>query len=112
MLLCSQYAIPLVAMQDICEFARADEEELLAIAKQRIEDFSILKRIYDDEFLSRLVRRKNDYDNLLLFWLVTDDSIAIRLFQEIEENLEVLQSENTKNLNQSFGSGAPGNSKV
>ena len=53
------------AMRDIYEIARADEEELLAIAKQRIENFSILKRIYDDDFLSGLVQRKFDPDNLL-----------------------------------------------
>lgn len=82
-------------MRDIYEITRAAEEELLAVAKQRIENFSILKRIYDDDFLSRLVRHKIDRDNLLLFWLVTDDPIAIRLFQEIEENLELLQPENS-----------------
>jgi hypothetical protein len=83
------------AMRDIYEIARADEEELLAIAKQRIENFLILKRIYDDDFLSGLVQRKFDPDNLLLFWLVTDDPVAIRLFQEIEENLEFLLPEDS-----------------
>lgn len=86
-------------MRDIYEIARADEEELLAMAKQRIEDLSILQRIYDDDFLSGLVQRKFDPDNLLLFSLVTDNSIdepiAIRLFQEIEENLELLQPEDS-----------------
>jgi len=86
-------------MRDIYEIARADKEELLAIAKQRIENFSILKRIYDDAFLFRLVQRKSDPDNVLLFWLVNDNSIdepiAIRLFQEVEENLELLQPENS-----------------
>lgn len=48
------------AMRDIYEIARADEAELLAIAKQRIENFSILKRFYDDDFLSALVQRKYD----------------------------------------------------
>ena len=86
----------LAAMQDIHEIARANEKELLVVAKQRIENFSILKKMYDDDFLSRLVRHKNDYDNLLLFWLVADNPIAIRLFQEIEENLEALQPENTQ----------------
>ncbi len=83
-------------MRDITEITRADEEELLAIAKQRIENFPILKGIYDDDFLSVLVRRKNDYNNLLLFWLVTDNPVAISLFQEIEENLKILQPENTQ----------------
>lgn len=81
-------------MRDITEIKRTDEE-LLAIAKQRIEDFSILKRIYDDDFLSVLVRHKNDNENLLLFWLVTDNPAAISLFQEIEENLELLQPEDS-----------------
>jgi len=87
------------AMRDIYEITGTDEEELLAIAKQRIENFPILKRIYNDYFLSGLVQRKSDLDNLLLFWLVTDNSIdkpiAIHLFQEIEENLDLLQSEDS-----------------
>jgi len=93
-LLCSRMRdYVLIAMRDIYEIARADEEELLAIAKQRIENFSILKRIYGDDFLSKLVRHKIDSDNLLLCWLATDDLVAIRFFQEIEENLELLQPE-------------------
>lgn len=84
-------------MRDVYEIARADEEELLAIAKQRIENFSILKRIYDNDFLSQLILRKSDSDNLLLFWLVMDNPIdkptAIHFLQEIEENLKLLQPE-------------------
>lgn len=84
-------------MRDINEITRADEEKLLVVAKQRIKNFPILKRIYDDNFLSILVQNKYDYDNPLLFWLVTDnpidEPIAICLFQEIEENLRLLQTE-------------------
>ena len=82
-------------MRDIHEIKRANEEELLTIAKQRIENFSILKRIYDGGFLSLLVQHKFDLDNPLLFWLVTDNPIAIRFFQEIERNLELLQPEDS-----------------
>lgn len=84
-------------MQNISEIARANEEELLVIAKQRIEKFSILKRIYDDAFLSILVRHKSDLDNHLLVWLVIDNPFdkhsAIRFFQDIDENLDLLQHE-------------------
>jgi len=84
-------------MKDINEITRADEGKLLERAKQRIEDLPILKGIYNDDFLSLLVRNKYDYDNPLLFWLVndnpTDEPISICLFQEMEENLGLLQHE-------------------
>lgn len=84
-------------MRNWAEIRRAKEEELLTLAKRRVEKFTILKRIYNDEFLSNLVQHKNDSDNLLLLWLVIDNTIdcpiAIRLFQEIEENLKLLQYE-------------------
>lgn len=83
-------------MRDIIEITRADEEELLARAKQRIGNLPILKEIYDENFLSKVVRRKKGYDNLLLFWFVTDNPVAISWFQEIEENLKILQPENAQ----------------
>lgn len=85
------------AMKDITEIRRAHGEELLAIAKQRITMFSILRRIYDNDYLLDLSQRKHDYDNLLLFWLVIDNPIdrpiAIKLLREIEENLGILKEE-------------------
>jgi len=84
-------------MRELSEITKASDEELFAKAKHRIESFPILKGIYDDKFLSMLVRNKNDYDNALLLWLVTDDpnneSVAVCLFQEIEQNLRLLQPE-------------------
>jgi hypothetical protein len=47
-------------MRDIFEIRQSDENELLSLAKQRIERFSILKGIYDDEFLTELVHHKNN----------------------------------------------------
>lgn len=85
-------------MENITEIAAADTEKLLAIAKQRMENFPILKEIYDDIFLSKVVRRKKDYNNVLLFWLVTDNPVAVNRFQEIEGNLKILQSESTRKL--------------
>lgn len=86
-------------MQNLSEISRANEEELLVIAKQRIEKFSILKRIYDDAFLSILVRHNSDLDNSLLVWLVIDNPFdkhtAIRFFQDVEENLELLRQEDS-----------------
>jgi hypothetical protein len=45
-------------MRDIIEIRKTDNEELLAIAKLRIEDFEILRGIYDDAFLFRVVQGK------------------------------------------------------
>ena len=82
-------------MQNTSEITTANEKELLAVAKQRIEQFPILKRIYDDKFLLKLVRKKFDLDTLLLYWLVVDNPfgkpVAIRFFRDIEENLDLLQ---------------------
>lgn len=80
-------------MKSIAEIRRADEKELLALAKQRIGKFSILKRIYDNGFLFDLVQHKNDCDNRLLLRLVIDEPTAIKFFKEIEENLELFQNE-------------------
>lgn len=79
-------------MRDITEITRANIEDLLAVAKQRIDSFKILKEIYDDAFLYRVVQRKKDYDNDLLLFLVIDNPVAVRFFQEVEENLKTLQA--------------------
>lgn len=84
-------------MRNIAEIKRADEEALLGEAKSRIKRFPILRRIYDDQFLKELAKHKHDYDNLLLFWLVInnpiDGPLAIKLFEEIEEDLRVFKHE-------------------
>lgn len=45
-------------MRDITEITKANTEELLAVAKQRIGDFKILNEIYDDAFLRKVVQKK------------------------------------------------------
>lgn len=84
-------------MKDVFEIRKANENELLSIAKRRIENFSILKEIYDDNFLIDLIRHKNNYENLLLSWLVIDNlfdtQIALKLFKDIEDDLNLFRSE-------------------
>jgi hypothetical protein len=84
-------------MRDLLEMRKADENELLSLAKLRIKSFPILKEIYDEEFLTDLVRYKNNYDNLLLFWLVVDSPIDVGLaygfLKDIEEDLELFHSQ-------------------
>ena len=79
------------------EMKRTGSEELLSLTTQRIERYPILKAIYDDQFLRDLVQRKNDYDNLLLLWLVAygsnDGQMAAALFQDIERNLELFDED-------------------
>jgi len=84
------------AIRDITEITNADTKELLTLAKQRIGNFPILKKIYDDTFLHRVVQSKKDYDNRLLSLLVIDSNAAINFFHEIEENLRILQTECVK----------------
>jgi len=89
-------------MRDIYEIRRADANWLLSLARQRVASLPILRRIYDDEFLANLVQHKNDFDNLLLLWLVIDNrfdvSTAIQLLEDIEKNLELFNSERDFNI--------------
>lgn len=85
-------------MRDIIEIKKENDETLLAIAKQKIENCPILTEIYDDLFLLKLIHRKNDYDNLLLTWLITDDQCSTNFFQKIEENLKLLWTMNVQHL--------------
>lgn len=81
------------AIRDATDIIRTDEEKLMEIAKRRIENFPILKQIYDDNYVSILARNKYNYDNLLLHWLVTSNPVAIGVFQDVEENLNLLKPE-------------------
>lgn len=84
-------------MRDVFEIRRADKSELLLLAGKRLKSFPILKEIYDDEFLADLVRHKNNYDNLLLSWLVVDNlydtGLAYEFLKDIEENLKLFPSQ-------------------
>jgi hypothetical protein len=83
-------------MRDFSEIRQLDENKLLYLATQKIKSFPILNSIYDDRFLKKIIRHKNSFDNSLLLLLVKDNPIDAlmdnRLFEEIEENLELLQS--------------------
>jgi hypothetical protein len=83
-------------MKDIFEIRKAGQSDLLFRAKRRIGNFPNLTEIYDDSFLTELVRHKNDYENLLLFWLVADapftTPIALDLFKDIEDNLNLFHA--------------------
>jgi hypothetical protein len=84
-------------VRDVFEIRKADESELLMHARERLKSFPILKKIYDDEFLANLVRHKNNYDNLLLSWLVVDNphdtGLAYEFLKDIEENLKLFPSQ-------------------
>jgi hypothetical protein len=75
------------------EIPRAENETLLILAKQRLEKYPLLRSIYTDEFLEELVQNKYDLDNALLQYLVIQEPIIDEIFQEIEENLDLLQPE-------------------
>ena len=70
------------------DISEASDERLMANAKQRIVNFPILKDIYNDIFLNEVIENKRDRNNLLLFWLATENevdySIAKKFFEEIE----------------------------
>jgi hypothetical protein len=89
-------------MKDILEIRKAGQSDLLSRAKRRIRNFPNLAEIYDDTFLTDLVRHKNDYENLLLFWLATDDPfavpIALELFKDIEDNLSLFHAKDGINI--------------
>ena len=64
-------------MESTVEISKAKDELLITMAKQIICCHLILKEIYDDNFLKKLVEDKRDKDNLLLFWLVTDNEFDL-----------------------------------
>lgn len=82
-------------MKNSSEIRRANEEELVFLAKRRIQTLPLLREIYDDDFLYYLAKQKRDLDNELLHWLVSTNnfhhSIATRFFEEIEQMLHLLQ---------------------
>jgi hypothetical protein len=75
------------------EIPRAKNEYLLILAKQRLGKYPLLFSIYTDKFLVKLVQKKYDLDNELLQYLVLQEPIIDEIFQEIEENLDLLQPE-------------------
>lgn len=72
-----------------------DADDAFACAKATIAKFPILPRIYDDEFLRDLIRRRATIvDNRLLLMLVQpDDDAAIGMWQEITADLLLLEPE-------------------
>jgi len=85
-------------MKDVYEIRKTNENQLLSAAKLRVEKFPTLKKIYDDDFLIKLVRYKSHYDNILLFWLVNDNPIdsliTAKFLQDIENGVKLFQFDN------------------
>jgi hypothetical protein len=83
-------------MRTMLDISRAEDEELMAKAKQRVGSYPMLQCIYNDEFLRKLVSKKRNRDNMLLFWLVVDEiavPIAVKLFEEIEAVLGLFKDD-------------------
>lgn len=75
------------------DIPRAPDKELMILTKKKLGNYPLLKSIYTDEFLEELVHKKYDLDNILLQYLVLREPIIDEMFQEIEENLDLLQPE-------------------
>ena len=75
------------------DIPRAPDRELMILAKKRLDNYPLLNSIYTDEFLEELVHKKHDLDNILLQYLVLQEPIIDEIFQEIEDNLDLLQPE-------------------
>ena len=72
-----------------------DADYAFSSAKATISKFPILARIYDDEFLRKLIsRRATIVDNRLLLMLVQpEDDVALRMWAEITGDLILLEPE-------------------
>jgi hypothetical protein len=72
-----------------------DPEDAFARAKATISKFPILARVFDDDFLRDLIRRRATIvDNFLLFVLVQPEGeIAIEIWREITDDLLLLEPE-------------------
>lgn len=75
------------------DIPRAPDKELMILTKKKLGNYPLLKSIYTDEFLEELVHKKYDLDNILLQYLVLREPLIDEMFQEIEENLDLLQPE-------------------
>jgi len=79
---------------DAFNIPKADDDELYRIAKQRICNYPLVQIIFTDGFIrNKAIKNKHDLDNMLLYWLVGDNPFIPNAFQELEENLELLQTE-------------------
>lgn len=59
-------------IQSHFDIVNISDDDLFNKAKERVRLFSMLNDIYDDDTIHNIIKHKYDFDNLLLFYLVSD----------------------------------------
>lgn len=67
-------------------------EVLYEEATVRLSKYPILRSIYDEKFLSKLVNRRN-FDNFLLWLLTEENTYTTTILDQIEKNLDFIHEE-------------------
>lgn len=67
------------------------EDELMELICETLDEFPILREIYDEDFLIGLIRKRFNLDNYLLLLLSSKMSFAHSTWKSIAENLQILK---------------------
>lgn len=70
---------------NIFELKDTEEESLWTLARESCKTFPSLMQIYDEEFLKLLIKRRFNFNNYLLWLLVSRDDFAVKTLSDISE---------------------------
>jgi hypothetical protein len=76
------------------DIPRMADSDLLGRVNQRLGQSTFLQPIFDSDFVARLVDKKRDTDNYLLWLLASDHPAAVALISRVNTSLEILSDEN------------------
>jgi len=77
-------------MRSSYEIRRTDDDTLLRIVEDRLSNFPYIRKLYTDDDITKIVRRKRSLDNELLATLVLNSPVYFQLLSNINKNLETL----------------------
>ena len=78
----------------VFDVPKLDEELVWQRVRSTLATHTVLQRIYDEDFLARLIRRRQSPTNHLLFWLVlpADDDRSVKFWSPITADLSILEA--------------------
>lgn len=76
---------------NIFELKETDEKTLSKLGRETLEEFTVLKNIYDNNFLNELIAKRFHYDNFLLWLLSSKEPYAKNVLADISKQLVLLK---------------------